>query len=154
MYESKSTMYLEPREGWRSVRPVASEARLFGSRGSAVPVKLASLSHLKPIWYLKVCSMINIFLLQFVINLLFLGIPAYGLDGDNIRTGLNKNLGFSKEEREENIRRVAEVAKLFADSGVLALCSFVSPFAEVLFNCVGIDNCKIDTKTKSCSYVP
>ena len=59
------------------------------------------------------------------------GIPAYGLDGDNIRTGLNKNLGFSKEDRQENIRRVAEVAKLFADSGVVALCSFVSPFAEV-----------------------
>lgn len=61
----------------------------------------------------------------------FTGIPAYGLDGDNIRTGLNKNLGFSKEDREENIRRVAEVAKLFADSGVVCLCSFVSPFAEV-----------------------
>lgn len=59
------------------------------------------------------------------------GIPAYGLDGDNIRTGLNKNLGFSKEDREENIRRVAEVAKLFADSGVVALCSFVSPFSKV-----------------------
>ncbi|XP_063228188.1 bifunctional 3'-phosphoadenosine 5'-phosphosulfate synthase isoform X2 [Bacillus rossius redtenbacheri] len=58
------------------------------------------------------------------------GIPAYGLDGDNVRTGLNKNLGFSKEDREENIRRVAEVAKLFADSGVVALCSFVSPFAK------------------------
>ncbi|XP_045446097.1 bifunctional 3'-phosphoadenosine 5'-phosphosulfate synthase isoform X1 [Melitaea cinxia] len=58
------------------------------------------------------------------------GIPAYGLDGDNVRTGLNKNLGFSKEDREENIRRVAEVAKLFADSGVVCLCSFVSPFAE------------------------
>nr|CAD7397671.1 unnamed protein product [Timema cristinae] len=58
------------------------------------------------------------------------GIPAYGLDGDNIRTGLNKNLGFSKEEREENIRRVAEVAKLFADSGVVALCSFVSPYSR------------------------
>ncbi|XP_039294144.1 bifunctional 3'-phosphoadenosine 5'-phosphosulfate synthase [Nilaparvata lugens] len=58
------------------------------------------------------------------------GIPAYGLDGDNIRTGLNKNLGFSKEDREENIRRVAEVARLFADSGVVALCSFVSPFAR------------------------
>nr|XP_018900986.1 PREDICTED: bifunctional 3'-phosphoadenosine 5'-phosphosulfate synthase isoform X1 [Bemisia tabaci] len=57
------------------------------------------------------------------------GIPAYGLDGDNIRTGLNKNLGFSPEDREENIRRVAEVAKLFADSGVITLCSFVSPFA-------------------------
>lgn len=58
------------------------------------------------------------------------GIPAYGLDGDNIRTGLNKNLGFSQTDREENIRRVAEVAKLFADSGVVAICSFVSPFAD------------------------
>lgn len=58
------------------------------------------------------------------------GIPAYGLDGDNIRTGLNRNLGFSQIDREENIRRVAEVAKLFADAGVVAICSFVSPFAE------------------------
>lgn len=58
------------------------------------------------------------------------GIPAYGLDGDNIRTGLNKNLGFSQADREENIRRVAEVAKLFADSGVVTICSFVSPFAD------------------------
>lgn len=58
------------------------------------------------------------------------GIPAYGLDGDNMRHGLNKNLGFSDEDREENIRRVAEVAKLFADSGVVSLCSFVSPFAK------------------------
>ena len=58
------------------------------------------------------------------------GIPAYGLDGDNIRTGLNKNLGFAPEDREENIRRVAEVGKLFADSGVVALCSFVSPFKK------------------------
>lgn len=58
------------------------------------------------------------------------GIPAYGLDGDNIRTGLNKNLGFSQQDREENIRRVAEVAKLFSDSGVVAICSFVSPFAD------------------------
>ncbi|KAK0161110.1 hypothetical protein PV327_009623 [Microctonus hyperodae] len=58
------------------------------------------------------------------------GIPAYGLDGDNMRTGLNKNLGFSKDDRKENIRRVAEVAKLFADSGHITLCSFVSPFAK------------------------
>lgn len=58
------------------------------------------------------------------------GIPAYGLDGDNVRTGLNKNLGFTPADREENIRRVAEVAKLFADSGVICICSFVSPFAE------------------------
>jgi len=58
------------------------------------------------------------------------GIAAYGLDGDNIRTGLNKNLGFAPECREENIRRVAEVGKLFADSGVIALCSFVSPYKK------------------------
>lgn len=58
------------------------------------------------------------------------GIPAYGLDGDNIRTGLNKNLSFTPADRQENIRRVGEVAKLFADSGVIAICSFVSPFAE------------------------
>lgn len=58
------------------------------------------------------------------------GIPAYGLDGDNIRFGLNKDLGFSQTDREENIRRVAEVAKLFADSGQISICSFVSPFAE------------------------
>jgi len=58
------------------------------------------------------------------------GIPAYGLDGDNVRTGLNKNLGFAPEDREENIRRVGEVAKLFADSGVVALCSFVSPYKK------------------------
>ena len=58
------------------------------------------------------------------------GISAYGLDGDNIRTGLNKNLGFSPEDREENIRRVAEVGKLFADSGNIALCAFVSPYKQ------------------------
>lgn len=58
------------------------------------------------------------------------GMQAYGLDGDNIRTGLNKDLGFSKDDREENIRRVAEVARLFADSGAIALCSFVSPFGQ------------------------
>ncbi|KRT83118.1 hypothetical protein AMK59_3817 [Oryctes borbonicus] len=58
------------------------------------------------------------------------GIPSYGLDGDNMRHGLNKDLSFSKKDREENIRRVAEVAKLFADAGQVCLCSFVSPFAE------------------------
>lgn len=58
------------------------------------------------------------------------GLPAYGLDGDNMRRGLNKNLGFSQADREENIRRVAEVAKSFADAGLIAVCSFVSPFAD------------------------
>lgn len=53
------------------------------------------------------------------------------LDGDNIRSGINKNLGFSLEDRKENIRRIAEVAKLFLDSGVIVLCSFVSPTIEI-----------------------
>ncbi len=53
---------------------------------------------------------------------------AYVLDGDNIRHGLNKNLGFSAEDRAENIRRIGEVAKLFADAGVVTLASFVSPY--------------------------
>ncbi|XP_068986488.1 bifunctional 3'-phosphoadenosine 5'-phosphosulfate synthase 2-like isoform X2 [Bombus flavifrons] len=56
------------------------------------------------------------------------GLPAYSLDGDNLRHGLNRNLGFSKEDREENVRRAAEVAKLFSDCGVITICSFVSPF--------------------------
>ena len=58
------------------------------------------------------------------------GIPAYSLDGDNIRHGLCSNLGFTQEDREENIRRISEVAKLFADSGVICLTSFISPFKQ------------------------
>jgi len=53
---------------------------------------------------------------------------AYVLDGDNIRHGLNKNLGFSAEDREENIRRLGEVAKLFADAALIVITSFISPY--------------------------
>lgn len=53
---------------------------------------------------------------------------AYVLDGDNIRHGLNKNLGFSPDDRVENIRRIGEVAKLFADAGLLTCTSFISPY--------------------------
>jgi len=56
------------------------------------------------------------------------GIPSYSLDGDNVRHGLNKNLGFTQQDREENIRRISEVAKLFADGGIVCLTSFISPF--------------------------
>jgi len=52
------------------------------------------------------------------------------LDGDNIRHGLNKDLGFSPEDREENIRRIGEVAKLFADAGIIAITSFISPYRK------------------------
>ncbi|XP_054838559.1 bifunctional 3'-phosphoadenosine 5'-phosphosulfate synthase 2 isoform X1 [Eublepharis macularius] len=58
------------------------------------------------------------------------GIPCYSLDGDNIRQGLNKNLGFSADDREENIRRIAEVARLFADAGLVCITSFISPFTK------------------------
>jgi adenylylsulfate kinase len=55
---------------------------------------------------------------------------AYVLDGDNIRHGLNKNLGFSAADREENIRRIGEVAKLFADGGLVVMTSFISPYRK------------------------
>ncbi len=59
-----------------------------------------------------------------------LGHLAYVLDGDNIRHGLNKNLGFSAADREENIRRIGEVAKLFADAGLIVMTSFISPYRK------------------------
>lgn len=58
------------------------------------------------------------------------GCHTYVLDGDNVRHGLNKNLGFSPEDRKENIRRIAEVAKLFVDAGVIVMTAFISPYAE------------------------
>jgi len=55
---------------------------------------------------------------------------AYILDGDNIRHGLNKNLGFSPEDRTENIRRIGEVAKLFTEAGIITITAFISPYRE------------------------
>jgi len=55
---------------------------------------------------------------------------AYILDGDNIRHGLNKNLGFSPEDRTENIRRIGEVAKLFTEANIITIAAFVSPYRE------------------------
>ena len=57
-----------------------------------------------------------------------MGVLCYRLDGDNVRFGINKNLGFSEADRTENIRRVGEISKLFVDSGVLVLSSFISPY--------------------------
>ena len=56
------------------------------------------------------------------------GLKTYVLDGDNIRMRLNKDLGFSPEDRKENIRRISEVAKLFADSGTIVMTAFISPY--------------------------
>lgn len=58
------------------------------------------------------------------------GIKEFVLDGDNIRYGLNKDLGFSEQDRSENIRRIGEVAKLFVESGTLAITAFISPFQK------------------------
>lgn len=58
------------------------------------------------------------------------GIKTYILDGDNIRHGLNKNLGFSPEDRTENIRRIGEVSKLFVDAGIMVMTAFISPYRE------------------------
>lgn len=86
------------------------------------------------------------------------GIPAYSLDGDNIRHGLNKNLGFSPEDREENIRRISEVSKLFADGGIVCLTSFISPYrndrdqARKLHEEAGLQfiECYVDTPIEVC----
>src|SRR5438477_60842 len=61
-------------------------------------------------------------------RLLERGVRAYILDGDNIRHGLNKNLGFSPDDRTENIRRIGEVAKLFTDASLVAITAFISPY--------------------------
>ncbi|UCH72124.1 MAG: adenylyl-sulfate kinase, partial [Thermoplasmatales archaeon] len=55
---------------------------------------------------------------------------SYVLDGDNIRHGLNKDLGFSSDDRNENIRRISEVANLFAESGIIAITAFISPYIK------------------------
>jgi len=61
-------------------------------------------------------------------QLVALGRPAYLLDGDNLRHGLNGDLGFSAEDRDENVRRASEVARLFADAGVVSLVPLISPY--------------------------
>jgi adenylyl-sulfate kinase len=84
------------------------------------------------------------------------GIKSYVLDGDNVRIGLNKDLGFSDNDRKENMRRIAEVAKLFADSGTVTIAAFISPFRAERADCkeiIGADNfveCHVDTSLEVC----
>jgi adenylylsulfate kinase len=73
------------------------------------------------------------------------GKASYRLDGDNLRFGLNKDLGFTAEDREENIRRIGEVAALFADAGLITLASFISPYSagrEAARQAAGAENFK------------
>ena len=84
-----------------------------------------------------------------------LGKRTYILDGDNIRLGLNNNLGFSPEDRKENIRRISEVAKLFADSGAIVMTAFISPYKkdrDAARKLIGNDFNEIfvDTKLEEC----
>jgi len=72
-------------------------------------------------------STISVALEQAMFNI---GKLCYRLDGDNVRLGINKNLGFSGQDRKENIRRIGEVAKLFGDAGTIALSSFISPYRD------------------------
>jgi len=84
------------------------------------------------------------------------GIKSYVLDGDNLRSGLNKDLGFSDDDRKENMRRIAEVAKLFADSGTVTIAAFISPFRVERAECkeiIGANNfieCHVDTSLAVC----
>ena len=71
------------------------------------------------------------------------GIRTFSLDGDNIRQGLNNNLGFSEEDRHENLRRIAEVSKLFVESGSVVIASFISPLKkdrEMIRKIIGAEN--------------
>lgn len=77
------------------------------------------------------------------VELLKKGVHTFSLDGDNIRLGLNKGLGFNRGDRQENLRRIAEVAKLLIDSGVVVLASFVSPLKsdrDMIKNIIGIED--------------
>ena len=71
------------------------------------------------------------------------GLPCRILDGDNIRSGINNNLGFSAEDRIENIRRIAEIGKLFVDTGIITIAAFISPnndIREMAANIIGKEN--------------
>jgi bifunctional enzyme CysN/CysC len=84
------------------------------------------------------------------------GAHTYMLDGDNVRHGLNRDLGFTDADRVENIRRVGEVAKLFVDAGTVVLCSFISPFRaerRMVRELVGADEffeIYVDTPIEEC----
>lgn len=84
------------------------------------------------------------------------GYHTYLLDGDNLRTGLNRDLGFSLEDRAENVRRVAEVARLMVDAGLIVVCSLISPmqqeraFARSLFGADRFVEVFVDTPLAAC----
>ena len=99
--------------------------------GHVEPADRQALTHVKPaiLWLtgLSGCGKSTL-AMSLEARLVRSGHVAFVLDGDNVRHGLNKNLGFSAEDRTENIRRIGEVAKLFLGAGVMPITSFISPF--------------------------
>lgn len=123
------------------------------------PLRNQKFGHLSPvIWLTGLSGSGKSTLANMAQNHLFeLGYKVYVLDGDSIRSGLNSDLGFSKEDRSENIRRISEVAKLFSDSGTIVITAFISPFSsdrELARKIVGVDfseiwiKCDLDTCEK------
>lgn len=139
MWCTRPTMSVEAREGKSWAPEEASEAAPSGSLvtpagcwpcGHPRVVSMGNWAHWSSLSGLSGAGKTTI---SFALEeyLVTHAIPCYSLDGDNVRHGLNKNLGFSAEDREENIRRIAEVAKLFADAGLVCITSFISPFSKV-----------------------
>jgi bifunctional enzyme CysN/CysC len=112
-------------------RSVAKSKNIFWSEGKITPRHRAERSGHRGavVWFTGLSGAGKSTIAQALERELFhRGMQTYVLDGDNIRHGLNSNLGFSPEDRVENIRRVSEVARLMADSGVVALTAFISPY--------------------------
>jgi len=104
---------------WHNHRVTKSERRKLNNHGSCV------------VWFTGLPSSGKSTIASEVEHQLYArGIRTYLLDGDNVRHGLNSNLGFSPEDREENIRRIGEVAKLFVDGGMITFVAFISPYKK------------------------
>ncbi len=120
---------------------------LAGGSGTRLyPVTIAINKHFLPIYNkpmiyypLSLVMLLGIKDVLFIVNpqdledfqkLFEMGIHTYVLDGDNIRRGINKDLDFSQEDREENIRRIGEISKLFVDAGIIVLSAFISPYKK------------------------
>jgi bifunctional enzyme CysN/CysC len=93
-----------------------------------VNATLQTVSKQMPQIFQGICQMMGDFADAFEKELFTKGIHSYVLDGDNLRLGLNKDIGFTKEDRAENVRRVAEVGKLMVDAGLVVIVALVSPF--------------------------
>jgi adenylylsulfate kinase len=104
---------------WHDHRVTKAERRKLNNHGSCV------------VWFTGLPSSGKSTIASEVEHQLYTrGVRTYLLDGDNVRHGLNSNLGFSPEDREENIRRISEVARLFVDAGMITFVAFISPYRK------------------------